>query len=236
MKIAYFEKNNLFIFQFGKTSNKKISDGKSQIVQTYTFSREQFELIKSGKYSFKEFFNLDGSNCMDCGFSSNQGYKLGKCYTHKVVQYFGFVSMLKSLNIQDIKESLTDDLKNEIIDNCLNKYVRFGTYGEPSLIDYSLVSDISKVAKNYTGYTHQYQKYFAQKYASFFMASVHSLSESIAAESLNFRSFIVTKNEQNKDVVICPASKESNLTTCQKCALCSGAIGKGKKNVIINYH
>jgi len=238
-KIIYRDLNNLFIFQVGRTSNAKISDGKNQIMQTYTFSIDQFNLVQSGKYDFKSFFALDKANCLDCPFSGNMGQIAGKCYTHKPIQYFGFISMLKSIK-EDINSIpyLNEEIKEEIINSCGGKYVRFGTYGEPSLIDYNLVSDICKVSRTWTGYTHQWAKQFGQKYASFFMSSVHSISESIISERLNFRSFIVSSSQElNKSNVICPASKEANYkTTCEKCSLCSGKTGKGQKSVTINYH
>lgn len=237
-KVIYRDQKNLFIFQIGKTSNAKISDGKNKIVQTYTFSINQFNLVKSGNYNMKSFFGLDGSNCLDCPFSGNKNQIMGKCYTHKPIQYFGFISMLKSikLSVNEIPY-LNDQIRDEIINNSIGKYVRFGTYGEPSLIDYNLVSDICKVCNNWTGYTHQWSKQFGQKYASFFMSSVHSSLESIASESINFRSFIVSQKNEISNNIVCPASKESGYkSTCEKCSLCSGKLGKGKKSVVINYH
>ena len=86
-KVVWTDNNNIFVVRKGKTSNKKISDG-SQLVQTYTFSRAQWWLANSGKkFTMKEFFKLDVTNCMDCPYSGNQGE--GGCYTHKFNQYIG---------------------------------------------------------------------------------------------------------------------------------------------------
>ena len=84
-KIIWLEGNNVFVVRKGKTTNDKISDG-SKLVQTYTFSKDQWVLAttESG-FGMKKFFALDGSNCLDCPFSMGNGN--GGCYTHKFQQY-----------------------------------------------------------------------------------------------------------------------------------------------------
>ena len=81
IKVTFKTGNNIFVVSKGKTSNKKITDG-SKLVQTYTFSLEQYNLANSGqKFTMQEFFALDGSNCLDCPYSLGSGK--GGCYTHK---------------------------------------------------------------------------------------------------------------------------------------------------------
>ena len=48
MKIIFTDEKNIFVVSKGKTSNKKISDGKP-LVQTYTFSKEQYHLPPQAK-------------------------------------------------------------------------------------------------------------------------------------------------------------------------------------------
>ena len=80
-RIVWLEDNNVFVIRKGKTSNKKISDG-NELVQTYTFSKDQWLLAStSSGFGMKKFFSLDSSNCMDCPYSGNQGE--GGCYTHQ---------------------------------------------------------------------------------------------------------------------------------------------------------
>ena len=212
MKIIFTDEKNIFVVSKSKTSNKKISDGKP-LVQTYTFSREQYNLATTSKgFGMKKFFALDESNCMDCKFSGNQGD--GGCYTHKFNQYVGFLSMLRSIKIEQLT-AITVSKVIAIIELCKDTYVRFGTYGEPSLMPLAMVKSMADVASNWTGYTHQHDKEFAQGYKDFFMASTHTKADAIS----------------------CPASKEAGvLSNCSKCSLCSGAIGKGKKNVKILLH
>ena len=40
-KVIWLEDNNVFVIRKGKTSNKKIGDG-NELVQTYTFSKDQW--------------------------------------------------------------------------------------------------------------------------------------------------------------------------------------------------
>ena len=99
-KVVWLEDNNVFVIRKGKTSNKKISD-RNELVQTYTFSKDQWLLAStSSGFGMKEFFKLDSSNCMDCPYSGNQGE--GGCYTHKFNQYVGFLSMLRSIKAFDL--------------------------------------------------------------------------------------------------------------------------------------
>jgi hypothetical protein len=234
VKIIFTDEKNIFVVSKNKTSNKKISDGKP-LVQTYTFSKEQYHLATTSKgFGMKKFFALDESNCMDCKFSGNQGE--GGCYTHKFNQYVGFLSMLRSIKIEQLT-AITVSKVIAIIELCKDTYVRFGTYGEPSLLPLSMVKSMADVASNWTGYTHQHDKKFAQGYKDFFMASTHTQEESTNRSSDGWRSFIALESGTDADAISCPASKEAVvLSNCSKCSLCSGAIGKGKKNVKILLH
>jgi len=80
-KVIWFDGSNVFVARLGKTTNAKISDG-LPVLQTYTFSYEQWELATTSKgFGIKAFFALDHSNCLDCPFSLGNGN--GGCYTHK---------------------------------------------------------------------------------------------------------------------------------------------------------
>lgn len=233
-KIVFRTENTIQIFRYGTTSNNKIeADKKRKIVQSFTFSRHQFELVLNEIKGMKTFFNSADTNCLDCPFNS-----FGKCYTHKMNQYSGFVSMLKSV-ISTYGEfynipTFNSDLHQQIVKMSTNTYVRFGTYGEPSLHPTELIEDVVKVAPTWTGYTHQWQK--REELSRFFMASTHNSVEEIIARDLNFRSFVAT-DKKIDGIVNCPASKEAGYkSTCSKCGLCSGTDGKGSKSVYIILH
>ena len=83
-KVIWFDGSNVFVARLGKTTNAKISDG-LPVLQTYTFSYEQWSLATTSKgFGIKAFFALDHSNCLDCPFSLGNGN--GGCYTHKFQQ------------------------------------------------------------------------------------------------------------------------------------------------------
>ena len=200
-------------------------------------SKGQYELAK-GKPTMREFFEQDGPVCMDCPFAVSNGAKLTACYTHKVMQYSGFLSSLRSIarKYPDFKSIpyLDDAMADTIVGMSAGRYVRFGSYGEPTLIPVELVSRICKVASSWTGYTHQFMK--QKSFAPFFMASTHSSLEDMVARVNGFRSFCATSATID-DMVHCPASKESGkATSCSRCGLCSGMDGKTNKSINIIIH
>tara|TARA_Y100000361_G_scaffold115641_1_gene106407 strand:- start:572 stop:1279 length:708 start_codon:yes stop_codon:yes gene_type:complete len=233
-RIVYRTDDTIQVFRLGTTSNDKIeADKKRKIVQTYTFSLSQMKNIMKNVKGMKKFFSVADTNCMDCPFN-----KFGKCYTHKFNQYVGFVSMIKSI----IKEydsfenipTYNDDLHSQIVDICRDTYVRFGTYGEPSLHPLKLIENIVEVASNWTGYTHQWHR--NKELSKYFMASTHTAKQEQKARSFGYRSFVVT-NDKLGQYVNCPASKEAGYkSSCSKCGLCSGTNGKTNKSIYILNH
>jgi hypothetical protein len=235
MKNTIFKINNtLCVIRAGKTTNEKIAAKGETIVQTYHFSEGQF-YAAINKADMREFFSHDRDVCFDCPFAYSNGAHINACYTHKGMQYLGFKSMLRGIaartNWADIPE-LNADIERDILQMCNGRFIRFGTYGEPSLLPIDLTRTICAIAKNHTGYTHQHNK--RPEFSPYFMASVHSETEANAL--INWRSFISA--DQNIDTAVsCPASKEMNyISNCSKCGLCSGTEGKGKKSVNILLH
>jgi hypothetical protein len=235
MRVTAQIKDAIIVFRLDKSSNGKITNGKERILQVYSFSKAQLNYAREcysngNKMIPKEFFDLADAVCFDCPF---RGYL--KCYTHKYEQYAGFCSMFKSL-VKEFKEKeipSLDDVWTKVMKMSMDRYIRFGTYGEPSLIPIDMVANMISVSKSHTGYTHQWAK--KPEYHKFFMASTHSIGQANMANKLGYRSFIVT-DEESKDVIQCPASKEMGYrSTCEKCGLCSG-MRKGKKHIKILNH
>lgn len=234
-RYVYKSDNTVQVFRFGTTSNDKIEqDKKRMIVQSYTFSKDQFDHIANGEKGMKAFFNKANTNCLDCPFN---GWGKG-CYTHKMPQFVGFVSMLKSIQ-REFKsyENLPDfstQIHEDILTICQNTYVRFGTYGEPSLHPLALIRDIVQVCDNWTGYTHQWFR--KPELGLYFMASTHNPVMELMAQGKGYRSFIATEKPLDQ-FTNCPASKEGGYkSTCSKCGLCSGTEGKGSKSIFILTH
>lgn len=237
MRIIFRSGEVLHVVTASKTSNKKIAKPNEVIVQTYHFSREQFENAQS-QTSMREFFSHDGKVCMDCPFAVSNGAKLSACYTHKMMQYSGFLSSLRSIgkvysSFDSIPE-LTELTTTLIVSMCAARYVRFGTYGEPSLLPVELIKRMCGVAYSWTGYTHQWRKH--SELHKYFMASVHSPDEERIASLIGYRSFVVA-SEAHPQYISCPASEEMGFkSNCSKCGLCSGTLGKGQKSVVILEH
>ena len=238
-RVSWHDGKNLFVIRRGKTTNAKIAKPTDQVVQTYTFSLSQVAYVRCHvefgiKLSPSEFFKRDATNCLDCPLSGNSGN--GKCYTHKYMQYSGFISMLKSIVKQGAFAGLDNCKRDDILRMCeRSDYLRFGTYGEPSLLPLDLVADMVEACPGqWTGYTHQARKSWAQPYRDYFMASAHSDKD--AASITGWRSFVCLEPDDQSTAVQCPASKELSLTTCSACGLCSGVTGKGRKNIKINLH
>jgi hypothetical protein len=234
-KIIFRDNDVLHIISSSKTTNKKIATAKETIVQTYHFSRGQFEEAQK-QTSMREFFSHDGAVCMDCPFAVSNGAKLSACYTHKMMQYSGFLSMLRSIKCEwDEIPTLSETHSIEITKMCLDRYVRFGTYGEPSLLPIGMVMAMADVAKSWTGYTHQWKK-VDPYYANYFMASTHTADEERIASLVGYRSFVASPTPISQ-FISCPASEEMGFkSNCSKCGLCSGTMGKGTKSVIILEH
>lgn len=241
-RIAWHDGKVLHVIRLGKTTNAKIAEPWMQVLQTYHFDLRQLALVRShldgnSTFSMKQFFDLDEACCLDCPLSNNAGD--GNCYTHKVGQYRGFLAMLRSICKNDEVFYGLDAVDRASIMKMAERadFIRFGTYGEPSLLDIGIVGDIVLSKRDHvkwTGYTHQAGNEWAQQYAAYFMASAHS--DAGAVSFTGWRSFVCVDKGDTSTAVQCPASAELSLTTCAKCGLCSGVTGKGRKNIKINMH
>jgi hypothetical protein len=236
MKLMFKIGDVLHIISSAKTTNKKIAQPGETIVQTYHFSKEQFEEAQ-GKTTMRDFFAHDGKVCMDCPFAVSNGAKLSACYTHKMMQYSGFLSQLRSVGKKYDWDSLPEydeTIAVLAVSMCVERYVRFGTYGEPSLLPVDLVKRMVSLSKSWTGYTHQWRK--SDAYAPYFMASTHTEEEEHSASLIGYRSFVASPTPIPQ-FISCPASEEMGFkSNCSKCGLCSGTKGKGSKSVIILEH
>ena len=233
-RIVYKKDNTVQVFRLGTTSNDKIeADKKREIVQSYTFSKDQYDHVLNGMKGMKEFFNKANTNCLNCPMRD-----FGLCYTHKFNQYVGFLSSLKSIQKEfksfDELPEFNKDIQSKIIDICKDTYVRFGTYGEPSLHPIELIENITNICDTWTGYTHQWLR--KPELSLYFMASTHNEFQEKNARLKGFRSFIATKDRLDQ-FINCPASAEAGYkSTCSKCGLCSGTKGKGNKSIFILEH
>jgi len=113
--------------------------------------------------------------------------------------------------------------------------VRFGAYGNPTLIPLAMVKAIAKVSAGWTGYFHNWREMTPAKrkaYNQFFMASTETESSLALAQALQMRVFHVSP-VQPANTVECLA--DSRGLTCAQCQLCQGW-AKPAKSVWINPH
>lgn len=98
--------------------------------------------------------------------------------------------------------------------------IRFGAYGNPSLLPLSLVERLARVSSGWTGYFHDWRSNpRAADYGRFFMASTETQSSFRQAISAGFRVFHVSP-ERPEGAIECLSDAAG--MTCEKCRLCDG--------------
>jgi hypothetical protein len=113
--------------------------------------------------------------------------------------------------------------------------VRFGAYGNPTLLPIAKVKAIAKASDGWTGYFHNWKTMApAQRnaYNAYFMASTETKDSFELAKSLQLRVFHVSP-VQPENTVECLS--DSRGLTCAQCQLCQGW-NKPAKSVWINPH
>jgi hypothetical protein len=104
------------------------------------------------------------------------------------------------------------------------RYLRVGSYGEPTAVPYDLWDTLTKKSAGYTGYTHTWKKCDVL-FRNILMASVDSKDEYLLAREMGWRTF---RTFINDDVLfdkefICPASELAGYRlTCSQCRACTG--------------
>ena len=102
--------------------------------------------------------------------------------------------------------------------------VRFGAYGNPSLIPLKIVKAIRRRAGKTTGYFHDWKaNRDASKYNRYFMASTDTLESLEEAKAEGLRVFHASREKPSGKFVTC-----LNVTrgkTCAECGICNGGDG-----------
>lgn len=112
--------------------------------------------------------------------------------------------------------------------------VRLGSYGDPAAVPFEVWSVLVSGAKSHTGYTHQWRQCDA-RLRGLCMASVDTPAEYETARASGWRTFRVRAPFEPTMTreIICPASHERPLTTCEQCGLCSGSNGSNDRRATI---
>ena len=110
--------------------------------------------------------------------------------------------------------------------------VRFGAYGDPAFLPFTLLRAIADVASTWTGYTHQWRAWWAAAYSALLMASADNAQDAQVARAAGWRTFGLA-DAPGAGEVACPFSERG--TQCADCSLCSGA-SIGAKSITIPPH
>ena len=205
----------------GKSANKKTGN----MIQIYIIldSMKATDSIRTGD---------DEAVCGDCPLRGLLG-KVRTCYVNLGQGPRSVFEGYQRGIYPDYEPSIHDEL-------FMDRYIRFGAYGEPVLIPVELVEHLATLAAGHTGYSHQFGKPQFQVFRKYFMASTHTESDRRRAESLGWRWFnTVTSDERLPGAIVCPASAEAGKrATCAECRACNGSHGDNdrRKNIQIQIH
>jgi len=112
--------------------------------------------------------------------------------------------------------------------------IRFGAYGNPSLLPIAIVKAIASVSKGWTGYFHDWRTNpYASEYAKFFMASTETQDSHRLAQSLGYRTFHASPVKPD-GMIECLS--DTHGMTCAQCKLCCGLEKSRLPSVWINPH
>ena len=107
--------------------------------------------------------------------------------------------------------------------------IRWGAYGDPALIPYVIVEQLSAICPGWTGYTHLWKREGMEIYQDYFQASCDNLEDYFLAEKNGWATFHVLRDNETHikgKQVVCQGGVK---TTCKKCLLCNG---KDKKHIV----
>jgi hypothetical protein len=112
--------------------------------------------------------------------------------------------------------------------------IRFGAYGNPTLLPLSKVKALAAVSDGWTGYFHDWRtNKQAAGYADYFMASTETKSSLAQANRLGFRTFHVSPVKPAASI---ECLSDAKGMTCAQCKLCAGASKARMPSVWINPH
>jgi hypothetical protein len=112
--------------------------------------------------------------------------------------------------------------------------IRFGAYGNPTLIPLAKVKAIAEISAGWTGYFHDWRTNpLAPAYARYFMASTETEDSRKMASGLGYRTFHVSPNKPEGALECLADSKGMDCATCR---LCAGLSKSRQPSIWINPH
>lgn len=160
----------------------------------------------------------------------------GGCYAERMQ---GLISLGRTMEGRGYPVMALEDAASELARS--GSALRIGAYGDPAAVPVSVWATLAASATGWTGYTHQWRA-CAPELQRFVMASCDSADDADDAQALGWRTFRVRQvsadvEPTRANEVVCPASHERDVTTCENCRLCDGhGRGKERRNVAIIDH
>lgn len=157
--------------------------------------------------------------CGDCPHN-----KLGTCYAYDQ----GLFVMMKEFRQGNYKPMQLQ----EFLNITKGKLIRFGRFGDLSMLPFELVEAIAENSGGFTGYTNQWRsKFYDKRFNSLFMISTLGEKDTLKAQTMHegARIFKVIhtdqeyKNSIENGVITCPSE---NGFQCSDCLLCDGGNSK----------
>ena len=206
-------KPNTYLLHEGKTENgerfgvfatlqsKNIKTGNMIQLAVILLDHHPVVAVQSG---------LDAETiCRGCPFASGNG-----CYVEVGKSVAAIWNAWKRGNVPMLPKDKWEETFS-------NRMVRFGSYGNPSLIPLAIVRKIARLSNGWTGYFHDWHLMTSKRaraYGEFFMASTDTKESYARAQEIGLHTFHVGKCKDGD--VLCPS--ESHGINCIDCQLCKG--------------
>lgn len=127
----------------------------------------------------------------------------------------------------------SDAIRHQLLNKLGKRRIRWGAYGDPSVINAFVVRFYNNHAQGHTGYTHQWREEFAQAFKGIFQASCDGFADFLEATAHGWKTFTVVHKDAAIDYAKqCPATVENSAAQCATCKLCDGA----KSNIFVHAH
>lgn len=107
-----------------------------------------------------------------------------------------------------------------------DRYIRFGSYGDPTAVPFAIWNDLAKRAAGWTGYTHEWRRTEFQVFRRLLMASIEKPEDAWTAWSFGWRTYRIRlpNDELMPFESVCPASNEAGWkSSCLICGQCDGS-------------
>ena len=175
------------------------------------------EAIKSGE---------DRSICGSCIHRGTDGFKGRSCYVDVAKAPLAVYTTAKRGRYEQFHYNGSETVQASRIRNAVaGRAVRLGAYGDPALLPEWVLRALTTGVTRHTGYTHQWKNAEAVHAKRTCMASCDTAADVGEARAAGWRVFYVgAESITGHKAIPCPASDEAgNLTTCERCGLCSGS-------------